>query len=65
VCLYIHESIDEGVHILETNSDGFIWVKFCKTFLRLDDDLYICFVYIPPHDSAYFKAHESGFFLKF
>ena len=42
---------------LETNSDGFIWVKLCKDF-----SVCLCFAYIPPHDSVYFKSQETGFF---
>ena len=62
VCLFIRENISKGVHILETNNDDFIWIKLCKNFFSLTDDVCLCFAYIPPHDSVYFKSHEYGFF---
>lgn len=52
VCLYIHENVYEGVQILETNDSGFIWVKLCKDFFCLTEDLCICFTYIPPQYSV-------------
>ena len=62
VCLFVHENVSKGVSILETNNDGFIWVKLCKDFFSLADDICLCFAYIPPNDSVYFKSHETGFF---
>ena len=62
VCLYIHENIYEGVQILERNDSGFIWVKLCKDFFKLSEDLCICFAYIPPQESVYFKMHGIGYF---
>ena len=48
VCLFIKENIKNGLHIVETNDDGLIWVKFDKLFFNIEHDIYICFVYIPP-----------------
>ena len=28
----------------------------------MTDDVCLCFAYIPPHESVYFKSHEYGFF---
>ena len=30
VCLFVRDQISNGVSVLETNSDGFIWMKLCK-----------------------------------
>ena len=59
---FVRDQTSNGVSVLETNSDGFIWVKLCKEFFSLADDICLCFAYIPPQDSVYFKSHETGFF---
>ena len=33
-----------------------------KNYFKLYDTLYTCFVYIPPSESVYFKAHETDVF---
>lgn len=62
VCLFVHESVRKGIELLETNDSGFIWVKLSKLFFNLTDDICICFAYIPPQDSIYFKTHDIGFY---
>ena len=37
-------------------------LNYVKIFFSLADDICLCFAYIPPHDSVYFKSHETGFF---
>jgi exonuclease III len=37
--------------ILENNSSYMVWVKFNKQIFNLDNDLYMCAVYIPPLSS--------------
>ena len=51
-----------GVKTVETDPNGFIWVKLDQSYFNLDTDVFICFVYIPPCDSVYFKLHETDFF---
>ena len=33
-----------------------------RIFFKLSEDLCICFAYIPPQESVYFKMHEIGYF---
>ena len=62
VCLFIHESFNKGTEVLETKDAGFIWIKLCKFFFNRLNDVCICFIYIPPQESVYFKMHDTGFF---
>ncbi|MEW8546112.1 MAG: endonuclease/exonuclease/phosphatase family protein, partial [Candidatus Thiodiazotropha sp.] len=62
VCLFIRAEIKDGIHILEKDDSGVIWVKLCKNFFHLESDLCFCFAYIPPQDSAYYKQHNVGYF---
>ena len=40
----------------------FLWVKLCKSFFGFQDDVFVCFCYIPPKDSVYFKNVDINFF---
>ena len=62
VCLFNRSEIRKGVQILETDNAGFIWIKLCKDFFKLEMDICMCFVYIPPQDSVYYKSHNIGYF---
>ena len=39
-----------------------IWVRLCKNFFHLESGICVCFAYIPPQDSAYYKLHNVGYF---
>jgi exonuclease III len=62
VCLFIKETYVDGIHILETDQNGFIWIKLEKEYFKLEFDICLCFTYIPPNESVYFKSHEIGFY---
>ena len=62
ICLFVQNDIYEGVEVMEKISEGFLWLKFDKTFFTMQDDLYICFCYISPKDSIYFKNVDSDLF---
>ena len=62
ICLFMREQISNGVHIINSDSNGFMWVKLCKSFFNLETDIYVCVTYIPPSDSVYFKNHDTDFF---
>ena len=62
VCLFIRSEIRKGVQLLETDNAGFISIKLCKDFFKLEMDICMCFVYIPPQDSVYYESHNTGYF---
>ncbi|MEW8544153.1 MAG: hypothetical protein AB2693_11520, partial [Candidatus Thiodiazotropha sp.] len=62
VCLFIRNGIKQGIEPLETDKAGFIWVKLCKTYFSLNDDICICFTYIPPKESKYYKMQDTDYF---
>jgi len=62
LCLFIKSSIYDRVTIVEKDSNGFLCVKLSKTDFGLNDDLFICFCYIPPNNSVYYASHNTGFF---
>ena len=64
VCLFIKNELVKGVQVLEKDRYGSIWVKLCKEFFGLDTDICVCFLYIPPQQSVYYRSHDIGFFEK-
>ena len=43
---------------LKKNPDGFLWVQLDREFFDLEQNICICFTYIPPKDSKYYKLSE-------
>ena len=39
--------------ILAETSTEYIWLKLDKKVFQLDEDLYVCFIYIPPNNSTF------------
>ena len=64
VCLFIRDNVKPGISILEVDRSGFIWANIDKDFFNLDSNICICFAYIPPSDSLYFKSNDVGFLEK-
>lgn len=62
VCLFIRNTIKQGVELLETDNAGFIWIKLCKSYFSLNEDICICFTYIPPKESKYYKMQDTDYF---
>ena len=46
-------SIRKGIKFSSSKSDRFLWWKLDKAFFNLNDDIYICTVYIPPSNSSH------------
>ena len=42
-----------GISFIKSHPD-YIWCKLNHTFFNLGQDVYLCALYIPPHDSPYF-----------
>ena len=55
IIVYIRKILFKGITYLSdaTTSPNRLWIKLNKTFFGLDQDLYLCAVYIPPHNSVH------------
>jgi hypothetical protein len=51
IVVSMRHNIRNGVKILESTESHLQWLKFDKTFFKLNNDVYVCVVYIPPIDS--------------
>lgn len=48
-----------GVKFLEHQNNNYIWLKLCKSFFGLKDDIYICFIYNPLEYSSYSRKLQD------
>ena len=51
ITVLVKEHLRGGVKIAHT-SEGFLWLRLCKTFFNFQKDQYICGAYIPPYNSS-------------
>lgn len=62
ICLFYKSNLKIGISLLETDPNGLIWIKLCKNFFGLTDDLYVCFIHISPSNPVYYVSHDTGFY---
>ena len=62
ICLFVRHTLCAGVEIIERHTSGFLWVKLCKTFFGFQDDIFVCFCYIPPKNSVYYQNVDVNLF---
>ena len=60
--VFIHESLSKHVEVIETDSDYVLWIKLCKSFHALHEDIVFGVVYIPPIQSRFFNNDEYSCF---
>ena len=53
ITVLVKNSLRKGVKFFSSKSDRFLWWKLDKAFFNLNDDIYICTVYIPPSNSSH------------
>ena len=50
--MYIKKNISRGTRVIHGVVPDFIWVELNKSFFRLEENIYIGFVYLPPVNSS-------------
>ena len=50
ITLLVKSHLRKGVKIAH-NTEGLFWLRLCKNFFKLRNDLYVCATYIPPQSS--------------
>ena len=62
IACFVKESISKGVKFIETMKHSEIcWLKLTKGFFHLLNDMYICIVYMSPHNSSFTSRREDLF----
>ena len=57
ISVFIHQCIKNHVSIQKTSTDS-IWLKVSKTLYDADDDIFLCFCYLPPGKSTTLLARD-------
>ena len=52
ISILVKQNLKRGVKIIDEKCEGFLWVKLCKYFFHLPQDIFVCSVYIPPANSS-------------
>ena len=58
ISVLVKKSLRKGVKLFSSKSNRFVWWKLDKHFFNLDEDIFVCSVYIPPANSKYFGQSE-------
>ena len=58
LCVFISNHIKQGIKVVKNDNPDIIWVKLSKDFFNLSKNLLICFTYISPSDSEYYKNKD-------
>ena len=58
IVVYYKRELRNGIKFLENNFADFVWIKLCKEFFGLENDMFVCMAYIPPDNSTYYKARN-------
>ena len=64
ITVMVKDDLRSGIQVVH-NTEGFIWLKLDKTFLNLDNDLYICAAYIPPARPSNSPNQKNDYFQDF
>ena len=56
ISIFVHESCNDGLSFVRSESDCFVWLKLEKSFFGFEQDIYICAAYIPPETSPFTKS---------
>ena len=46
----------KGIKFLQHKNHDYVWVKLLKTWFGFETDYYLCYAYIPPENSTFYKA---------
>ena len=59
IAIYYRKELKKGIKFLEHKNDDYVWLKFCKYFFGLNDDYFLCYSYVPPENSSYYKTRKQ------
>jgi hypothetical protein len=53
IAVLVKQELRKGIKFLEHRTQDYIWLKLCKEFFHLNNDIFVCVAYIPPCNSQY------------
>ena len=52
ITVFIRKELEQYFQHIKSYSDGIIWLKLQKEHSLIDQDIYLCCIYIPPKNST-------------
>jgi len=62
LCLYCTPDILKGMEVVKEIEKDITLIRLKNEFFHNENDIYICFVYIPHEKSTYYNLNECDFF---
>ena len=59
---FILRTIVNGTSVIHGESSDCMWVCLKKSFFQLEEDIYICFIYLPPVNSTFTNSQDNNSF---
>ena len=60
--VFVKDTISEHVSVVDSESDYVLWLKLDKRAFKMNDDIFIGAIYIPPRDSRFYTNDEIDLF---
>ena len=51
ISVYFREELSDKISIVEKHDFGIMWIKISNELFHFNEDVYLCYVYIPPTNS--------------
>ena len=62
LAILVKKSIKKGVKFYNSSSPELAWLKLSKEYFKLEVDIFVACVYIPPRNSTYFQKQSTDMF---
>ncbi len=60
--VFVKEELRPGIKFIKQDDPDVMWIKLCKSFFSgLDNDMFICSIYVSPESSPYHKRRSDLF----
>ena len=56
IAILYRNCMKNGLKFLEHKNGDYVWVKLLKEWFGLEKDYYLCYAYIPPENSSFYKS---------
>lgn len=63
IAFLVRNEFKKGVSVLPCTEEELLWWKLDKSFFNLEEDIYVCSVYIPPSNSSREKTRDFDAFI--
>ena len=62
ISVYFREELKDKILVVDKNDCGIIWIELSNELFHFNEDVYLCYVYIPPTSSKVLKDKDFDFF---